>query len=94
MEIPGSNPFEMGKNIADFGFVIMAAAGYLVYSAIIIIFFIKWLHRMLDSAAEERRRQALMEERHRQMTDEMLQLLKELRGAIRETSKAVSKERG
>jgi len=73
METPVTNPIEMGKSIADLGFVIMAAAGYLVYSAIIIFFFVKWFVRMVDAITE----------RYQQAINEMLQLVKELHGMIK-----------
>jgi len=68
MDSPISNPIDMGKSIADFGFVIMAAAGYLVYSAIIIFFFVKWFVRMVDGITVT----------HQQAINEMLQLVREI----------------
>ena len=68
MEALATNPIEMGKSIADIGFVIMAAAGYLVYSAIIITFFVKWFVRIINGIIDHQQ----------QVLNEMLQLLKEL----------------
>ena len=62
------NPIEMGKSIADIGFVIMAAGGYLVHSSVIIFLFVKWFVRTMDRTVE----------RQQQILDEMLQILKEL----------------
>ena len=62
-----SNPVEMGKSITDFGFVVMAAAGYLIYSATIIFFFVKWFVRIIDGIIDRQQR----------VLDEILQLQKE-----------------
>ncbi len=62
-----SNPVEMGKNITDFGFVVMTAAGYLVYSAAIIFFFVRWFVRIIDGIID----------RQQQVLDEILRLQKE-----------------
>jgi len=69
------SPIEMGKSIADMGFVIMAAAGYLVYSATIVFIFVKWFIRVLDSIMERQ-----------QVLNEILQLLKELHSMIKSTT--------
>ena len=73
MESPVTNPIEMGKNIADIGFVIMAAAGYLVYSSVIIFVFVKWFIRMLDA----------INERDQRAINEMLQLVREMHEMIK-----------
>jgi len=73
MESPVTNPLEMGKSIADIGFVVMAAAGYLVYSAIIIFVFVKWFIRMLDT----------INERDQLAINEVLQLVREMHGMIK-----------
>ncbi len=57
----------MGKGITDFGFVVITAAGYLVYSAAIIFFFVKWFVRVVDGIIE----------RQQKVLDEILQLQKE-----------------
>jgi len=77
METPMTNPIEMGKSIADLGFVIMAAAGYLVYSAIIIFFFVKWFIRMVDG----------INEHYRMAINEMLLLVKEMHVMIKAMDK-------
>jgi len=72
MEPVVTDPFKMGQSIADVGFVIMAAAGYLVYSAIIIFVFLKWFVRIVNGIIENQQ----------QSLNEMLSLLKELRAAF------------
>jgi hypothetical protein len=61
------NPQEVGNAIADFGFVVMAAACYLVFSAAIIFFFAKWFVRIVDGIIE----------RQQKILDEILQLQRE-----------------
>jgi hypothetical protein len=39
---------EVGRNIADFGFLVMAAAAYLVYSSVLIVLFIRWFVRIIN----------------------------------------------
>lgn len=73
MEISVIDPIEMGKSIADLGFVIMAAASYLIFSAIIIFFFVKWFIRTIDEITV----------RYQQSIDEMLQIVKELHSMIK-----------
>jgi hypothetical protein len=51
---------EVGKGIADFGFLIMAAAAYLVYSSALIILFIKWFVRIINRIID--RQQQLLDE--------------------------------
>ena len=67
MEAIISNPVEIGKSITDFGFVVMTAAGYLVYSAAIIFLFVKWFVRVVDGIIDRQQR----------VLDEILQLQKE-----------------
>jgi hypothetical protein len=50
------NPQEIGKGIADFGFVIMAAACYLIFSTTIIFFFARWFVRIIDGIIERQQR--------------------------------------
>ncbi len=65
---------EMGKSITDFGFVVMTAAGYLVYSAAIIFFFVRWFVRVIDGIIDRQQR----------VLDEILQLQKQQHGMIKE----------
>jgi len=73
METPVTSPGEMGKNIVDNGFIVMTAACYLVYSAVIIFFFVKWFVRIVNGIIENQQR----------ILNEMLQLLKEIRNIIK-----------
>jgi len=66
------DPFKIGQNIADVGFVIMAAAGYLVYSAIIIFVFVKWFVHIINGIIENQQ----------QSLNEMLSLLRDLHAAF------------
>jgi len=74
METIIGNPVEMGKSITDFGFVVMTAAGYLVYSATIIFFFVKWFVRVIDGIIDRQQR----------VLDEILQLQKEQHSMLKE----------
>jgi len=42
------NPQEVGKGIADFGFLIIAGSAYLIYSATLFYFFVKWFVRIIN----------------------------------------------
>jgi len=68
MEIPVANPVETGKNIVDTGFMVTTAAFYLIYSAIIIFFFVKWFVKLVNEILKE----------YRQTMDELLQLQKKI----------------
>lgn len=61
------NPQEVGKGIADFGFLIVAGATYLAYSATLFFFFIKWFVRIVNGITEKQQR----------VLDEVLHLQKE-----------------
>ena len=67
MELPVSNPIEMGKGITDFGFVVMTAAAYLIYSSTITFLFVRWFIRIVDGIID--RQHAL---------DKILQILEEM----------------
>jgi len=54
------NPQEVGKGIADFGFVIVAAAAYMIYSATMFFLFIKWFMRIVNGIID-RQQQVLQE---------------------------------
>ena len=69
-----NDSLEMGKNITDFGFVVMTAAGYLVYSAVIIFFFVKWFVRVIDGIIDRQQR----------VLDEILQLQKEQHNMLKQ----------
>lgn len=42
------NPQEVGKGIADFGFLVVAGASYLILSTTLFYFFIRWFVRIVD----------------------------------------------
>lgn len=50
------NPQEVGKGIADFGFLIIAGATYLIYSSTLFFFFIKWFVRIVNGIIEKQQR--------------------------------------
>lgn len=54
------NPQEVGKGIADFGFLVMAGTCYLVFSFTLFVFFIKWLVRIINNIIN--RQQLLLDE--------------------------------
>jgi len=51
---------EVGKSIADFGFLVMAAACYLVFSAALFLFFMKWFMRIINGIID--RQQNILDE--------------------------------
>ena len=53
---PVFNPQEVGKGIADFGFLIIAAAAYLIYSATLFFFFIRWFVRIVNNIIEKQQK--------------------------------------
>jgi len=55
MNTPVANPIEMGKTIIEAGFIVMAAASYLVCSSVIIFFFLKWFIRLVNGIVNDRR---------------------------------------
>ena len=73
---PLSNLHEVGKDIADFGFLTIAAACYLVYSAVLLFFFLRWHMKTID--------------RHQKILDEMLSLEREQTRMLEKISGDVS----
>ena len=57
---PSLNLPEVGKSIADFGFLVMAAATYLVLSATLFFFFMKWFMKIINGIIE--RQQNILDE--------------------------------
>ena len=55
MNSPVTNPVDMGKTIIEVGFIVMAAACYLIYSSVIIFFFVKWFIRLVNGIVNDRR---------------------------------------
>lgn len=60
MEETVINPVAIGKSIHDWGFMALATAFYLTYSALLFGFFIRWLVRVINSIINEQR-QSLIE---------------------------------
>ena len=54
------DPIEVGKNISNLGFMIVATAIYLSTSAGIIFFFIRWVVRIMDNIINKQ--QGILEE--------------------------------
>ncbi len=54
------NPQEVGKGIADFGFLIIAGSFYVMFSATLFYFFIRWFVRIINNIIN--RQQQLLEE--------------------------------
>jgi hypothetical protein len=54
------NPQEVGKGIADFGFLIIAGSFYVMFSATLFYFFIRWFVRIINNIID--RQQQLLEE--------------------------------
>jgi len=69
---PMINPIELGKSIADFVFAIKASAGFRVYSAIIIFFFVNRFIPTVNGISEN----------HRSAINKMLLLVKEMQEVI------------
>jgi hypothetical protein len=79
METLINNPIEVGKGITDFGFLVMTAAGYLVYSAVIIFFFVKWFVRIINGIIE--RQELALNEILQLQKDQSLMLKEMLRSS-------------
>jgi len=73
VDIPVTSPMEMGRSIVDIGFLEMTAACYLVYSAVLIFFFVKWFIRLIDGITL----------RYQKKLDDMHQLLKEIHSMVK-----------
>jgi hypothetical protein len=70
---------EVGKGIADFGFLIMAAASYLVYSSVLTFLFIKWFVRIINRIID----------RQQQILDEILSMEKHQNELLAEISREI-----
>ena len=60
MSFIANNLTETGKAIADAGFLIVAAAAYIVYSSALIFIFMKWTMRIVNDIIAKQ--QQLLEE--------------------------------
>ena len=58
---------EISQGITEFGFMVVCSAAYLICSASILFFFIKWFVRIIDNIIERQQR----------ILDEILQLQRE-----------------
>ena len=58
---------EIGQGITEFGFMVVCSAIYLICSATILFFFIKWFVKIIDNIIERQQR----------ILDEILQLQRE-----------------
>lgn len=67
MEQTVLNPMEVGRGISEFGFMVVTSATYLISSATILFFFIRWFVRIVDNIIERQQR----------ILDEILQLQRE-----------------
>ena len=61
------NPVEIGRGITELGFMVVCTAIYLVCSAYVLFFFVKWFVRIVDNIIERQQR----------ILDEILQLQRE-----------------
>jgi len=68
------NPQEVGKGIADFGFLIIAGSTYVIYSATLFYFFIKWFVRIVNDLINKQQ----------SMLAEMLELQKEQKEILKQ----------
>ena len=56
METATFNPVEVSRGISEFGFMVVTSATYLICSASILFFFIKWFVRIIDNIIERQQR--------------------------------------
>lgn len=75
------NPQEVGKGIADFGFLVMAGTCYLVFSFTLFVFFIKWFVRIINNIINKQ--QQVLEE-ILEMEQKQLNLLENIQVRIKQ----------
>ena len=63
----------LSRGVSEFGFMVVCSAVYLVCSASVLFFFVKWFVRVVDNIID----------RQQHILDEMLQLLKELHAMVK-----------
>lgn len=70
-------PIDLGKSISEWGFMALATAFYLTYSALLFGFFMRWLVRIINNIINEQK-QALsnIQEMQKQTIDLQEQQLK------------------
>lgn len=74
------NPQEVGKGIADFGFLIIAGASYLLYSATLFFFFVRWFVRIINGIIDKQQR----------VLDEILTMQKQQNNLLETINKKIS----
>jgi large-conductance mechanosensitive channel len=67
---------EVGNSVADFGFLIVAAASYIILSTSLFFFFVKWFVRIINGIIE----------RQQNVLDEILNLQKQQKSLLDEIS--------
>ena len=67
METTICSPLEMSRSISEVGFLVSCSAIYLICSASVLFFFVKWFVRVIDNIIERQQR----------ILDEILQLQRE-----------------
>jgi len=72
METTTLNPVEMSRGISEFGFLIVCSAIYLICSASLFFFFIKWFMRVIDNIIERQQRNL----------EEILQVQREIKAVL------------
>ena len=70
---------EVGNSVADFGFLIVAAASYIIVSTSLFFFFVKWFVRIINGIIE----------RQQNVLDEILNLQKLQKSTLDEISHQV-----
>jgi hypothetical protein len=75
------NPQEVGKGIADFGFLVMAGTCYLVFSFTLFVFFIKWFVRIINNIINKQ--QQVLEE-ILEMEQKQIHLLEDVQVRIKQ----------
>lgn len=65
---------EVGNSVADFGFLIVAAASYIILSTSLFFLFVKWFVRIINGIIE----------RQQKVLDEILKLLKQQKSLLDE----------
>ena len=72
MDTTTLSPLELGRGISEFGFLVVCSAVYLVCSASLFFFFIKWFVRVVDNIIERQQRNL----------DEILQVQREIKAVL------------
>jgi hypothetical protein len=70
---------EVGNSVADFGFLVVAAALYLILSSSLFFFFVKWFMRIINGIIE----------RQQNVLNEILNLQKQQNNVLEEIGRQV-----